>query len=234
MFENYTKDFYISVFNKIQENGFRSVSLKVIKETAGFDDKTSGRILLWLVENTFVAKNSFNGEHPVLSKELHNTWGHDFSDLAREKLSCLDLNILDMVFGEDKGVSFDDITFEHTVLQPLPSCCYKPCRKGKFDYIISHLRGDDDMDDEDEEFEEDLDEDYVQEQVRKSVARLIQYGVIREENERFFSNVNDTSEMLLMLHQKRTVCETMKEYLDDIYDDLFDEFDEDEDFEDED
>ena len=227
MFENYTKDFYISVFNKIQESGSRSVSLKVIKETAGFDDKTSGRILLWLVENTFVAKNSFNGEHPILSKELHKTWGHDFSDLAREKLSCLDLNILDMVFGEDKGVSFDDITFEHTVLQPLPNCCYKPCRKGKFDYIISHLRGEDDMDDEDEEFEEELDEDYVQEQVRKSVARLIQYGVIREENERFFSNVNDTSEMLLMLHQKRTVCETMKEYLDDIYDDLFDEFDED-------
>ena len=50
------------------------------------------------------------------------------------------------------------------------------------------------MDDEEDEFDEELDEDYVQEQVRKSVARLIQYGFIREENERFFSNVNDSSE----------------------------------------
>ena len=231
MFENHTKDFYINVFNKIQESGSKSVSLKVIKETAGLDDKTSGRILLWLVENTFVAKNSFDGEHPILSKELHNTWGHDFSDLAREKLSCLDLSILDMIFGEDKGVSFDDITFEHTILQPLPDCCYKPCCKGRFDYIISRIRGDD-MDDEEDELDEELDEDYVQEQVRKSVARLIQYGVIREENERFFSNVKDTYEMLLMLHQKRVVCNTMKEYLNDI--ELFDEFGDDEDFEDED
>jgi hypothetical protein len=233
MFENYTKDFYISIFNKIQESGSKSVSLKTIKGMTGLDDKTSGRILLWLIENTFVAKNSFNDEHPILSKELHNTWGHDFSDLAREKLSCLDLSILDMIFGEDKGVSFDDITFEHTILQPLPDCCYKPCCKGRFDYIISRIRGND-MDDEENELDEELDEDYVQEQVRKSVARLIQYGVIREENERFFSNVSDTSEMLLILHQKRAVCETMKEYLDDIYDDLFDEFDEDEDLEDED
>ncbi len=233
MFENYTKNFYISVFNKIQESGSKSISLKTIKKTTNLDDKTSGRVLLWLIENTFIAKNSFDGEHPILSKELHNTCGHDFSDLARAKLSCLDLSLLDMIFGEDKGVSFDDITFEHMILQPLPDCCYKPCRKGRFDYIISRIRGDD-MDDEEDELDEELDEDYVQEQVRKSVARLIQYGVIREENERFFSNVKDTYEMLFMLHQKRVVCSIMKEHLDDMYDELFDEFDDDEDFEDED
>ena len=62
------------------------------------------------------------------------------------------------------------------------------------------------------------------------MERLIQYDLVREKEHRFYSKVKCIEDMLLMLHQKRVICETMKEHLGDlgnIYGYLWNKLDED-------
>ncbi len=221
MFEAFTPEFYKKLIKMLKKDNdgvtFELIKSKVKSEWIAYE------AMKFFIDRHIISKNSFDGEHIILSEDL---WEIGAAYVMDEDISCAELCMICNMFG-DEGKDFDELN-EYVEMQVPDSShkCTKNCKWGNLCIFDEH-----DKDMSNEEYAR-----KIKQRTFSIILELVQKGIVVEEikdGKSIFNVVKDvdSSTIDMFFWGRELMCDEFKEYARHHYDWAFPEHFEDEDYE---